>query len=205
MHNIDYNIALFDLETLPLFRKIRLYVFMSFSDYQSRRPGLFQTLIVFLIHGGLMMLSLQDMDILFAGQVTIPVFLIGFYYWMIHQPSLMPLWFVFLAGCCLDIFGLGLLGIHAFGLTIMALILMNIRRIILSQPEIYQFLVFVLMIIGFMILQYLLISLVTWRWQAILPIALSGGFLIMAYIPIVFALKTLHRVIFGHGRHGGFL
>ena len=94
----------------------------------------------------------------------------------------------------------GLLGLHAFLFILFTLALYRVRRVILSQPFIYHYVIFILATLVFEIVRYTLISLLTWQLWTIWPFLLAMVVNIVAYAPIVLVLKSLHRVMSGYGR-----
>lgn len=112
----------------------------------------------------------------------------------------MPLWFIFLAGLSIDFAIDGLLGLHAFLFIAFTIFLYKIRRIILSQPALYHYIIFAITVIGFEVIRWTLTSLLTWELWSLWPSLLAIVINIVAYGPILLVLKGVHRVMSGYGR-----
>ena len=134
---------------------------MVFHPLNSQKPSFIKALPIYFINLVLLLLSGQVVDVLAVDNVHVIVFLIAVFYWMVHMPSVMPLWFVFLGGLYIDFAVDSILGFHAFGLLVYVMVLNKVRRIILSQPVLYHFVIFALTTIIFELSRWLLLSLLS--------------------------------------------
>jgi rod shape-determining protein MreD len=142
----------------------------------------------------------MTLDFVAVDNVHTIFFLVPLFYWVIHRPAVMPLWFVFIGGLYVDFSVDGLLGLHAFSFLAYYLFLYRVRRIILSQPLLYQYCVFGLGAVGFEILRWCMVSLLTWEIWAFLPSLAAFVINIVAFPVIILVLKALHRIMSIHGR-----
>lgn len=70
------------------------------------------------------------------------------YYWTVFRPQLFPAWLAFLLGFAIDLVGGSLLGLNAFLLVFVSLVIGRQRRYLLSQPFATQWAGFLLMSIA---------------------------------------------------------
>jgi len=145
--------------------------------------------------------SAQAIDVASLENIHIVFFLSVLFYWVIHDPRHVPLWFIFLGGLFIDFTLDGLLGLHAFGFIVLYMILFRFRRIILSQPLFYHWLFFMLAATSFEILRWILLSLLTLSFWPVMPVVIAIVINAVAFFPIILVLKGVHRVISDNGRH----
>ncbi len=164
------------------------------------RPSFIKSLPIYIFNFVLLILSTQSVSFVFLDNVHAVLFLIPLFYWIIHAPIMMPLWFVFLGGLAID-FSVGSpLGLHAFGFIVYFILLYRVRRIILSQPLLYHFVIFFLSALMFEILRWGLISLLNFNMLDIYPFVLAFVLNCVFCVPIILVLKLLHKVMSGYGR-----
>ena len=147
----------------------------------------------------MVLLSAQSIDIFWVGPVHVIFFLMPLFYWVIYKPAVLPLWFIFLAGLVIDFSVDGLLGLHAFAFILYAMALYRLRRIVLSQPILFQFLVFIASAVIFESLKWFLICILTFQLWSFFPPLTAIFINIVAFWPILLVLKGLHRIVSGHG------
>jgi rod shape-determining protein MreD len=174
---------------------------MSFigSDNHSSL-SILKSIPIYILTILILVMSMRAVDFVFFETVHVIFFLIPLYYWIVHRPALMPLWFVFLCGLIIDFSTDGLLGLHAFAFVVLSIILYRYRRILLSQPMMYHFVVFAMIAVGFEVLRWTLMSILTWQIWPILPSFIAIIINIVAYFPIALVLKGVHRIVSGYGR-----
>lgn len=148
----------------------------------------------------MLIISTQSVSFVFLDNVHAVLFLVPLFYWVIHNPSMMPLWFVFLGGLMIDFSVGSLLGLHAFGLIVYFIILYRVRRIILSQPFLYHVLIFIVSAIAFEVLRWGVISVLQMDMLDIYPFVLALVLNLVLCMPIMLVLKLLHRLMSGYGR-----
>lgn len=159
---------------------------------------------IYLFNVILLVASTQVMDFVALDNVHVIFFLAPLFYWTVFNPSVMPLWFIFLGGLAIDFSVDSLLGLHAFLFVAYYIFLYRVRRIILSQPLMVHLMVFALSAVFFEVVRFLLLSLLMWKIGVIFPALLSIILNIVAFLPILLVLKFLHRVMSGNGRRQSF-
>jgi rod shape-determining protein MreD len=173
---------------------------MSLIGLNNQRPSFIKSLPIYAVNLILLLLSGQVVDILALDNVHVIFFMAALFYWIVHRPTLMPLWFVFLGGLYIDFSVDSLLGFHAFGFTLYALFLHKTRRIILSQPIMYHFIIYALSVICFEGLRWGMLSLLTLSSVPLSQFFMAGVVNIILFLPLVLVLKSLHRIVSGYGR-----
>ena len=78
------------------------------------------------------------------------------------------------------------------------MILFRIRRIILSQPMFYHVMIYAFTVFVFEALRWLIVGLLGLQILPVYPSLLSFVINIIAFIPILFILKSLHRLMSGY-------
>ena len=164
------------------------------------KPPFLKSLPIYICSFVLLILSMQSVSFVFLDNVHAVMFLIPLFYWIVHNPVMMPLWFVFLGGLMID-FSVGSpLGLHAFGFVVYFILLYRVRRIILSQPFLYHFLIFIISAIIFELLRWGVLSVIEFGLADIYPFVLGFVLNLVLCIPIMLVLKLLHRLMSGYGR-----
>lgn len=172
----------------------------SLSSLTNQRPPFFKALPIYAVNLILALLSAATIDFVAIDNVHVIFFMTPLFYWVIHNPFMMPLWFVFLVGLFIDFSLDGFLGLHAFSFVVYYIVLYRARRIILSQPLIYQMCVFALSVAFFELLRWFVLSLVLWQLWPIFPSLIALVLNVVAFPVIVLVLKLLHRILSGYGR-----
>lgn len=173
---------------------------MAYIGSQTHKPSLFRAMPVYILNFVLLVLSTRTVDFVAMDNVHVVLFVAPLFYWTIHAPAVMPLWFVFLGGLYIDFSVDALLGLHAFSFIIYTIILYRIRRIILSQPPLYHFVIFSLSVVGFEAVRWGALSLLTFNIVPLLPSVLTIVLNLVAFMPLWLVFRTLHRVMSGNGR-----
>jgi len=167
---------------------------------QLQKISPFRATPVYIFNLVLLIISTQSISFVFPQNVHAVLFLAPLFYWIIQTPTMMPLWFVFLAGLTID-FGVGsALGLHAFGFILYYIVLYRSRRILLSQPFLYHMVVFLISALGFEILRWSVMSILQLSFVDAYPFLLGFVLNIVFCAPIMLVLKLLHRLISSHGR-----
>lgn len=144
-----------------------------------------------------LVMSMRSAGFLGVDNVHVVVFLMPLFYWTVHRPALMPLWFVFLGGLLIDFAVDAPLGLHAFGFILFCMLLLKVRRIILSQPGFYHFMIYGFAVFVFEVLRWGLVSFLSWTPMPFFP-ALTGFVVnVVAFIPGMIVLGGLNRLIAG--------
>ena len=152
----------------------------------------------------LLIASTQVIDFVAFENVHVIVFFSGLFYWTIYNPSIMPLWFVFLSGLVIDFSVDSVLGLHAFTFIIYTMILYRGRRVIISQPMLYHIMIYALSAIAFEVIRWMLLGILTWQIMPIFPSMISIILNIIFFFPILLVLKAVHRVMSGYGKRRHF-
>lgn len=145
-------------------------------------------------------MSANTVNFVAMDNVHVMFFLTPLFYWTVYNPLVIPLWFIFLGGLFIDLSMDGLLGLHAFSFIVYYMMLYRGRRIILSQPPLYQFCVFALSAVVFEMLRWMVLSLLLFRLWDFFPSLISVVINIVAFPFIILVLKLLHRIMSGYGR-----
>jgi rod shape-determining protein MreD len=172
----------------------------GFSSLNQQKPPFLRALPAYILNLVIVLLSVKTLDFVSVDNVHVILFLTPLFYWTIHNPFILPLWFLFLAGLFIDFLTDGLLGLHAFSFLIYYLALYRSRRIILSQPILYQFCIFILTAFCFEVLRWLLLSLLLWQGLSIIPSITAAVVNIICFPIIILVLKACHRLTSDHGR-----
>lgn len=98
-----------------------------------------------------------------SSLITLQMLLIlhPLYYWTIFRPQLFPAWLAFLLGFAIDLVAGNLLGLNAFLLVFVSLVIGRQRRYLLSQPFATQWAGFLLVSLTVEALRWLVMGLVT--------------------------------------------
>lgn len=174
--------------------------FSSLSSLTHQKPPFLKALPIYAVNLCLLLMSAVTIDFVAIDNVHVIFFMAPLFYWIIHNPFLMPLWFVFLAGLFIDFSIDGFLGLHAFSFIIFYIILYRARRIVLSQPVLYQFFIFTAAAAFFEALRWFVLSLVLWQVWPVFPSLIALTLNIVSFPFIVLVLKVLHRILSGYGR-----
>lgn len=173
---------------------------LGLSSLNQQKPPFFKALPAYAVNLFLLLLSVRTLDFVSVENVHVIFFLVPLFYWTIYNPFVLPLWFVFLGGLFIDMLTDGLLGLHAFSFLIYYLILYRTRRIILSQPPIYQFFIFMMTAFIFELLRWVILTVLLWQGLAVFPSVTAAIINIIAFPIILLVLKLCHRILSGYGR-----
>lgn len=168
---------------------------MSLSG--KSRPNILRAFPVYFANIILLVLSTQTLGFLAVDGVHAIFFLAPLFYWTIHKPSIMPLWFVFLSGLAIDFAVDSLLGLHAFGFLVFYILLFKIRRIVLTQPMFYHVMIFAFAVFIFELVRWLLVCILEWQLFSVYPSITGFVVNLIAFMPILLVLKSLHRLMSG--------
>lgn len=170
------------------------------SNLNSQKPSFFRALPIYIFNVILIIFSTFTLDFVAVDNVHVVFFLASLFYWVVYSPIVLPLWVVFLGGLYIDFSVDGLLGLHAFSFIAYYAILYRMRRIILTQPIVYQYCVFGVTAVFFELLRWSLLSLLTWQIWAFFPSLVAVVINLVAFPVIILVLKGLHRILSGYGR-----
>jgi rod shape-determining protein MreD len=131
----------------------------------------------------------------FSAILDTPFFLMAIYFWAIYRPTLLPSWLAFLSGLLLDILSGVPLGLNALLFVLIRMIIVDQRRFLLAQSFMMIWLGFAFVDIGYHIAQWLLFSLMAFRFMPIedLWVVMFLGF---AFFPLVnVILHITHKAL----------
>ena len=171
---------------------------MSFSDINKSQPHFLHIFPIYFVNLLFLIFSTRTISFVAVENVSVVFFLAPLFYWTIHRPGLMPLWFIFLSGLVIDFATDALLGLHAFSFIVFYILLFKIRRIILSQPLAYHFIIYAFSVFIFEGVRWALVSILGWGILPIYPTLLGFVLNVIAFLPILIILKSLHRLISGY-------
>ena len=109
------------------------------------------TFTILLITLGMVPLRLQDM-----APVVPLLSLIAVYFWSVYRPDLMPEWAVFLIGLFQDLLSGSIVGVGAFTLLMVHLVVKTQRRTFIGASFMAVWMIFVLVALGAQTLSWLL-------------------------------------------------
>ena len=112
----------------------------------------------------LLLLNASALPIGDSIKVQVPLLLIAVFYWSVYRPGLMPLWLVFVCGVFLDFLTGVPLGLSAFVLMAVALIVRDQRILLLGQTFATLWFVFALFCAAAAGLKWFLFGLVHLNW-----------------------------------------
>jgi rod shape-determining protein MreD len=174
---------------------------IGLSSLHQQKPPLIKALPAYCLNVVLLLMSVKTLDFVAIENVHVIFFLAPLFYWTVHNPFVLPLWFIFLSGLFIDFLTDGLLGLHAFSFLVYYIILYRTRRIILSQPPLYQFMVFSLTALVFECLRWLTLTVLMWQWWDFFPSLVAVVINIVVFPIIILVLKFTHRIMSGYGRN----
>lgn len=173
---------------------------IGLSSLHQQKPPFLKAFPAYCLNVILLLMSVHTLHFVAVENVHVVFFLAPLFYWTVHNPFVLPLWFIFLAGLCIDFLGDGLLGLHAFSFLVYYIVLYRARRIILSQPPMYQFFVFALTAFVFEFLRWLTLTVLMWQFWDFFPSLIAVVINIVVFPIIILVLKFTHRIMSGYGR-----
>lgn len=111
-----------------------------------------------------------------TSQVTLQILFIlhPLYYWGVFRPSLFPAWLAFLIGFAIDLYVGSLLGLNAFLLVFVSLVIGRQQKYLRSQPFATQWAGFLMVCIGAEVLRWMIMSVATLTLFPVLSQLISG-------------------------------
>ena len=173
---------------------------VGFSSLNQQKPPFFKALPAYVLNLLLLLMSVRTLDFVAIENVHVVFFLLPLFYWTVNNPFVLPLWAVFLSGLFIDFLTDGLLGLHAFSFLIYYLMLYRTRRVILSQPPIYQYLLFMVTAAVFECLRWIILTVLMWQIWDFYPSIAAVVINIVIFPIIALVLKFVHRIMSGYGR-----
>lgn len=166
---------------------------MSLSAYA--KPHTLRLLPSYMANVVFLIFSMRAVGFVSVDNVHVVLFLIPLFYWTVHRPHLMPLWFVFLGGLMIDFAVDAPLGLHALGFIVFSMMLMRVRRVILSQPVFYHFVIYGFAVFVFEGLRWLFISVLSWSAMPFYPALMGFVMNVIAFLPCMIIFGGLNRFI----------
>lgn len=132
----------------------------------------------------------------FSGVIRAPFFLMAIYYWSIYRPTLVPSWFVFIAGSLIDLLSGLPLGLNALIFVLTQWIVADQRRFLMGQS-------FLMIWVGFAVVsaiaggvQWTVFGLINGAsWPSLLPAAFSVFSGIVIFPVISLLLHLSHKIL----------
>ena len=115
------------------------------------------------------------------------------FFWSLYRPASMPAPLVFAIGLLLDLLAQGPVGIEVLVLLLIHAVALRSRRLLTRSGFATVWLVFTGVALGAALLEYLLVTLLTWRALPVFPGALEFGIAAGCYPFLAFYLIGLHR------------
>jgi len=115
------------------------------------------------------------------------------YFWVVHDPDLLPPMVLFALGLVLDALGGMPPGLSALALLLVRLALLGSRRLLLAQPFVVVWAGFALVVLGFSAVRWVLAGLWWWHLFALKPSLLEALFTFAAYPPVGWLLARFHH------------
>ena len=111
-----------------------------------------------------------------SSLITLQILLIlhPLYFWSVFRPSLFPAWMAFLIGFAIDIRVGSLLGLNAFLLVFISLLIGRQQRYLRSQPFATQWAGFMLVCIGAELIRWFIMSVATMTLFPVVSQLVSG-------------------------------
>ena len=125
----------------------------------------------------------------------LPLFLMALYYWSIYRPTLVPAWYMFVAGLFYDFLGGMPVGLHAALFVIVQWLVSSQRLYLLGQSFLMCWICFGLVVVGYFSLEWGVFALLQERFPPLLPVAVNVG-LAFVFYPIMIALMhQVHKIL----------
>jgi rod shape-determining protein MreD len=139
--------------------------------------------------------SMQSFDLAFGHTLQILFILHAVYFWSMQRAAVLPAWLVFLLGFLVDLAVGRLLGLNAFLLVFVQMVVERQRRYLLSQPFLTQWAAFMLLVFCVEMLRWGVMVLV--NMAVFSPVsALLSAFLCGALYPLTaLVMQACHRLI----------
>lgn len=169
---------------------------MSDFSVSERFDWLWRLFIAHSFTIAVLVFSLVSFSIPYAGQIKPYFLLMVVYYWAIYRPGLVPPLLVLTLGFVHDLIaGQPVVGITAFTLLAVQVVVRDQRLFLMSQPFIMIWLGFALTIILTSILEWILFSLFTLRLTSLMPYAAEGVLSAFLFPVIAMILGLIHRLL----------
>jgi len=141
--------------------------------------------------------AIPSSDLPIIHSIQIMLVLHPIYYWTIVRPTLFPFWLCFLSGMAIDLISGSLLGLHAFLLVLVALIILQQRRFLYGQLFPTLWAGFMAVAVGFEVVKWALASLGAQQLYPLFP-QVMAGVINFALFPVINALLIAsHRLVSG--------
>lgn len=145
----------------------------------------------------LMILGLLPWHFPFAGAAHPSFILVSVYFWVLHQPSLMPVWAVFLLGLLHDMLGLAPLGSGTLSLLMAYGVTASLRQFLVHAP--------IPMVLGGLGVTAFLSRLIGWMiasisisaLQDIRPAIFLFAVDLVSYLPIAYLFARIQQSALG--------
>lgn len=136
---------------------------------------------------------LEFVSIPFSGGLKAPFFLMAIYYWSIHRPSLIPVWFCFACGLVIDLGG-GVVGVNALMFVLFRWLILRQRRFLMGQPFLSLVLGFAIVCTVYSIVQWGISGLPNMMWPPVTHLAVSVLYGVVFSPMFLVFLQASHRI-----------
>ncbi|MCB9991862.1 MAG: rod shape-determining protein MreD [Rhodospirillales bacterium] len=163
----------------------------SFRKFEEKARLLVPHLLLLVLLG----LNITALPFFTAGAMKPQMVLMAVYYWAIYRPTLLPPAFCFAIGLLMDVLTGMTPGINALILVLTQWGIREQRRFLMGQPYSTIWLVFGIVALASMLVQWALYGLVHMHWGPVMP-ALTGALVTMFLFPFVTLLLVMtHRIL----------
>jgi rod shape-determining protein MreD len=167
----------------------------SFSTFTERLNFGVRMLVPYAFMAFLFLLNIVAVSYPLTGAIKAPFFLMAIYYWAIFRPTLIPAWLVFIAGILMDLLSGLPLGMNALPFLVIHWIVADQRRYLLGQPFLMLWIIFCLLSLGAVVLQWLLYGLIHMHWPSLIPLW-APSLLGIALFPLICVMLHLtHKIL----------
>ena len=167
----------------------------SFSTLTERADVILRMLAAYSMILFLFMLNIVSVSYPLTGLIKAPFFLMTIYYWAIYRPTLMPAWFVFIAGCVMDFLSGFPVGLSAFVFLLIQWTVTDQRRFLMGQSFMVVWFGFVVVSLGTIAAQWAVFSLIQTQFLPVQSLLVSSVFGIALFPVICIMLHFTHKLL----------
>lgn len=143
----------------------------------------------------LTILSILPIGLAGYGEVR-PVFVLtAVYYWAVYRPSMLPPLGTFLSGLALDLLTGGPLGLQAFVLLAVRMLVTGQQKLLLAQQFGVVWACFGLVALAAGLVQWLVYALILWHVPVLKPVLINAALSALLFPAVVLPLFLLNRAL----------
>lgn len=143
-----------------------------------------------------LLFNLTVIPVTASFKVIIPFVLMVGYYWSIYRPEAVPLWAIFICGVLIDVLSGLPLGLNALSLMAVCWIVRDQRVVLITQPFLMLWLLFILFCVAESVMKWLLFGLVSFHWGDLMVLFPDVAASIFIYPFIALFLHFISRISF---------